>query len=271
MNQKFTGKERDVESGLDYFGARYFSDAQSRFTSPDPKSAGADMLNPQSWNGFSYALNNPLRYIDRHGKWPTDIHNVILNAAFNRLSNAQVAVLQSASESVDSFWRGGQTAALAYQHGMRSPYETAAHARADADQFILSNERAAATEAAKAGSVNDAALNDLGRALHTIMDRTSPSHAGEQVWTGGGEPGLTSAAGPTGFVVGVVIDAIRAKIHSDKEKQITLDQYHKAVDAARTEYLKTFGQDAYYRATGCKQVKECEYDDSQLPDKLRKE
>jgi len=33
--QKFTGKERDTETGLDYFGARYLSSAQGRFTSPD--------------------------------------------------------------------------------------------------------------------------------------------------------------------------------------------------------------------------------------------
>ena len=32
----FTGKERDAESGLDFFGARYVSGAQGRFTSPDP-------------------------------------------------------------------------------------------------------------------------------------------------------------------------------------------------------------------------------------------
>jgi RHS repeat-associated protein len=36
---KFTGKERDAETGLDYFGARYHSSAQGRFTSPDPISA----------------------------------------------------------------------------------------------------------------------------------------------------------------------------------------------------------------------------------------
>ncbi|WP_162179815.1 RHS repeat-associated core domain-containing protein [Bryobacter aggregatus] len=34
--QRFTGKERDGETGLDYFGARYMSAAQGRFTSPDP-------------------------------------------------------------------------------------------------------------------------------------------------------------------------------------------------------------------------------------------
>ena len=38
MTQKFTGKERDQETGLDYFIARYDSSAQGRFTSPDPVS-----------------------------------------------------------------------------------------------------------------------------------------------------------------------------------------------------------------------------------------
>ncbi len=153
---------------------------------------------------------------------------------------------------------------------MRSPYESAQKARDDADRFISSNEQAASAEFVKVGSVDDVALNDVGTALHTVMDRTSPAHAGEQIWTGGGEPGPTSLMGPPGFLIGAGIDGVRAQIHSAKEKQITLDQYHKTVDAVRAEYLKTFGQDAFYRATGCKQVTGCAYDDSQLPDKLRK-
>jgi RHS repeat-associated protein len=32
----FTGKERDTESGLDYFGARYYASSMGRFSSPDP-------------------------------------------------------------------------------------------------------------------------------------------------------------------------------------------------------------------------------------------
>jgi len=41
LAHKFTGKERDSESGLDNFGARYFAPTQGRFTSPDPGNAGA--------------------------------------------------------------------------------------------------------------------------------------------------------------------------------------------------------------------------------------
>jgi RHS repeat-associated protein len=57
----FTGKERDGETGLDYFGARYFSGAQGRFTSPDPLLNSGRPWEPQSWNRYTYALNNPLR------------------------------------------------------------------------------------------------------------------------------------------------------------------------------------------------------------------
>jgi len=67
-NQKFTGKERDAENGLDYFGARYYSGAQGRFTSPDPVFASAAHLtDPQMWNAYAYVRNNPLRLTDPTG------------------------------------------------------------------------------------------------------------------------------------------------------------------------------------------------------------
>jgi RHS repeat-associated protein len=66
MNQ-FTSKERDAETGLDYFGARYYSGAEGRFISPDPKAKSAKTANPQSWNRYLYTLNNPLKYIDPDG------------------------------------------------------------------------------------------------------------------------------------------------------------------------------------------------------------
>jgi RHS repeat-associated protein len=68
LTLKFTGKERDVETGLDYFGARYFSGAQGRFTSPDEPLFDQDPVNPQSWNLYSYVRNNPLRFIDSTGR-----------------------------------------------------------------------------------------------------------------------------------------------------------------------------------------------------------
>jgi RHS repeat-associated protein len=83
--QKFTQKERDGESGLDYFLARYYASAQGRFTSPDEFTGGpdelfdfadeasenpafyADLHEPQSLNKYQYCYNNPLSCIDPDG------------------------------------------------------------------------------------------------------------------------------------------------------------------------------------------------------------
>jgi RHS repeat-associated protein len=67
VRQKFTQKERDTETGLDYFGARYFSSIQGRFTSFDPLLSSGMPQEPQSWNRYSYTINNPLKYIDPTG------------------------------------------------------------------------------------------------------------------------------------------------------------------------------------------------------------
>ncbi|MCA2968812.1 MAG: RHS repeat-associated core domain-containing protein [Acidobacteriaceae bacterium] len=66
--KRFTGKERDGETGLDYFGARYFSGAQGRFTSPDAPFADQNRDDPQSWNLYGYVRNNPLAHVDPTGK-----------------------------------------------------------------------------------------------------------------------------------------------------------------------------------------------------------
>ena len=71
---KFTGKERDSESGLDNFGARYHASSMGRFMSPDPKMPSLKhLLNPQKWNKYAYTLNNPLRYVDPDGLEEMDI------------------------------------------------------------------------------------------------------------------------------------------------------------------------------------------------------
>lgn len=63
-----TGKERDAESGNDYFGARYYSSSMGRWMSPDKPFADQHVANPQSWNLYSYTRNNPLRFVDEDGQ-----------------------------------------------------------------------------------------------------------------------------------------------------------------------------------------------------------
>ena len=84
IRQQFTRKERDVETGLDYFNARYYASMQGRFTGADPYDINlerqrtsdpeeADRLfrnyigQPLHWNHYAYALNNPLKYVDPDG------------------------------------------------------------------------------------------------------------------------------------------------------------------------------------------------------------
>jgi len=71
----FTGKERDTESGNDYFGARYYASSMGRFMSPDYDEAEddpepvpyADLENPQTLNLYAYGRNNPLGGVDVDG------------------------------------------------------------------------------------------------------------------------------------------------------------------------------------------------------------
>ena len=105
INQKFTQKERDNETGLDYFLARYYSSTQGRFTgadsldpnferqqSSDSQAAErrfrAFILEPGRWNKYSYVLNNPLEMIDSDGRQGQSISKTgetILSAHFMRV------------------------------------------------------------------------------------------------------------------------------------------------------------------------------------------
>jgi RHS repeat-associated protein len=85
----FTGKERDAESGNDYFPARYYASAMGRFMSPDwsAKIAPvpyAKLGNPQSLNLYFYVYNNPLSNVDPDGH---------LGCGFLWLSNCPTAPL----------------------------------------------------------------------------------------------------------------------------------------------------------------------------------
>jgi RHS repeat-associated protein len=79
--RKFTGKERDTETGLDYFGARYYGSRIGRFSTVDPAlNIQAALVSPQRWNRYAYGLNNPLRNVDPDGRDAWDIATGAANA-----------------------------------------------------------------------------------------------------------------------------------------------------------------------------------------------
>jgi RHS repeat-associated protein len=117
VRQKFDGYERDTETGLDFAQARYYSNVQGRFTSPDPLNPifeyhgvafVAWLGEPQRWNKYAFALNNPLRYVDQDGEDPIEA----LEKASNRLSrlisrtggNPMTIAAEVAIEAVREIW-----------------------------------------------------------------------------------------------------------------------------------------------------------------------
>jgi RHS repeat-associated protein len=227
VKQKFTAKERDQETGLDYFGARYMSSAQGRFTSPDPSRLSAFISDPQSWNMYSYAYNNPLQFVDRNGKWPTKIHNQIIDAAFPNLTPAQRQILKDVSAHQDAFLTdhtimGGQAAAVSFQHAMRAPGQSVTEAQQEYEDFVSMNEdQATRTQidfwaAGNPGLSNDA-LAQFAAALHAVLDSTSPAHSGFQAW-----------------------EWWHFRRHNKAEATINSQQLNTAVTAARNAFDQTF-------------------------------
>ncbi|AKB28468.1 hypothetical protein MSSIT_1749 [Methanosarcina siciliae T4/M] len=63
----FTGQENDADTGLMYYGARYYSPEYRVFVQPDTMLP--DPYNPQALNRYSYVLNNPVKYTDPSGHY----------------------------------------------------------------------------------------------------------------------------------------------------------------------------------------------------------
>jgi RHS repeat-associated protein len=72
----FTGQENDADTGLMYYGARYYSPEYSIFVQPDTMLP--DPYNPQALNRYSYALNNPVKYTDPSGHFV----DIVIDAGF---------------------------------------------------------------------------------------------------------------------------------------------------------------------------------------------
>jgi RHS repeat-associated protein len=111
--QGFTSKERDAETGLDYFEARYYSSVMGRFTSPDEFTGGpdelydfaevasdnptfyADLTEPQSLNKYVYCYNNPLNMIDPDGHGPRDLLKAAVQTVVETANGIASAVVEN--------------------------------------------------------------------------------------------------------------------------------------------------------------------------------
>jgi RHS repeat-associated protein len=93
----FTGQRLD-STGLYYYGARYYNPIIGRFLSPDGVSP--DLNNPQSFNKYAYCFNNPLKYNDPTGHWPS------WSNIWGGVKSAAQATVNFVKENVDSIQTG---------------------------------------------------------------------------------------------------------------------------------------------------------------------
>lgn len=263
-----------METGLDYFGARYYASTQGRFTSVDPSRKSIHPLNPQTWNRYSYTYNNPLTLVDDNGKWPTSTHSKIIATAFNGLSPEKIRQIQQGSASVDRnlskpvrlLTENTLLEGQAYKHAMTPGSKVrelgsveAAKNWANAEMYkFIDAKLGEAQKQFQAGEnrngVSNAALVTFGEAMHPIMDNMSPAHRWMQVYDL--KPYSDTYQKYANFGLNEVGAAIALNdyrqdmaAHAGEEaRPPTPEETNTMVDQMRMRYLQTFGQEAYEQA-----------------------
>jgi RHS repeat-associated protein len=95
----FTDKERDLETGLDYFGARYYMPALARWGSVDPLAE-----KHLEWSPYNYVLNNPLGLIDPDGR-QVSAQLIRLQEQFRPVGDAFAGVGDFVTRTGGGLWR----------------------------------------------------------------------------------------------------------------------------------------------------------------------
>ena len=190
--ERFTGKERDPETGLDYFGARYYLSALGRWGNVDPLGDSFP-----SWSPYNYVLDNPMSYSDPSGRCPVPqiclallgagagvVLNGVMNVAMDRpfLENWQRAAIGGAVAAATAGIVAGPEAAAAFFARTATPViasgtGAAAGAGTLEAQQIAANPRAAAT-IDRLKAVYD---GNVGKLDEQHLDAASRELAGEVV------------------------------------------------------------------------------------------
>ncbi|MEX2385709.1 MAG: RHS repeat-associated core domain-containing protein [Thermoanaerobaculia bacterium] len=198
----FTLMERNDALPVYYDHARSQQFNLGRFLSPD-KLKGSP-ASPQSWNRYTYAASNPMRLLDRNGRWPSSplkpVHQNSIDRVLGKLNLTyrQLSILKSQQIVAD---RGAnQTRDNQFKHGMSGAGQSKEKAQSEANAFVRS-ELAAARKAAMEGNLDESMVR-LGNVIHLFQDATSPEHYGFQEWAAG----FLSTLSHAGHVLGELFD-----------------------------------------------------------------
>jgi RHS repeat-associated protein len=253
---KFTGQVRDAETGLDYFGARYFSAALGRFATADRPIVDQHAEDPQSWNLYSYVRNRPLALVDKNGTWATPIHaDIVRFAVGSYVSAPELQHLISRQYIMDQ----DQSPRFQYMHAMSNG--AANQSTADAANLMWSwvawNVQDANANLAN-GSFSDLSLVRLGDAMHTLQDYTSPMHTisgGDLIpWYGVGFLGLRGAThwagesspdrdwGAIGYAIRLTMAALLQSGASCEQGRVCLNaaNFESEVNKNISQYVNSF-------------------------------
>jgi hypothetical protein len=162
--------------------ARFYLPMYGRFASPDP-ARDQHFEETQSWNIYSYVRNNPITNVDITGQWSTPTHELINAQIF---TGKDIKTINRSSLRVDggrtTLLHGAQSQKNSYQHGMRSPKQSAEEAHKES---LAYKEKAMASATQKeVDGDHKGAMKELGKVMHLVQDQASPQHEGPQVWSG---------------------------------------------------------------------------------------
>ncbi len=186
VRSRCTGQERDRESGLDYFGARYYSSSMGRFSSPDPAGPwAADVADPQSWNFYAYARNNPLINVD-----PTGLDCVYYNNAGDGIESVDKNSNGSECGANGGNWVNGTLTGAQYFSGSDTwglqsrdssnsylTYASAPGTQSDGTTCSGDCDKANGYFQTSLGGVNDVPLNPYAQAVFSQVGQiTGPTY-----------------------------------------------------------------------------------------------
>jgi len=195
VRSRYTGKERDSESGNDYFGARYYASSMGRWMSPDDSLDGAIMELPQTWNKYSYEYNRPTYGTDPDGRCPPCIGAVIGGVVEGGFDLGKQLYSNGGSFSKVSWGEVGANAAGGAVAG--------AIAGATGGASIVANALIGDVAAGATGNV-------VGNAVTRALD---PNTSSDEVLS----PGNVSEAALSGFVGGAAGHVASEFVHVPEE------------------------------------------------------
>jgi RHS repeat-associated protein len=207
---RFTGKERDAESGNDYFGARYYASTMGRWLSPDWSAKEepvpyAKLDDPQTLNLYAYVGNNPLGRADDDGHGWIDprplmqfAHDVTVGAlkGFGRIAFSALSMTDSRITNPAYAHMQDMPAALNYSNTTQAVAGTVAPLVLPAFGGAVSVTATVSTIETESATVSAFLPETVARAIPASIDATTLAASGASdafVTSGGALNGMTSS------------------------------------------------------------------------------